>query len=67
MNCNCKYMETIFGLAILIVTIWPDLIGASASRVVVIIAAALLVLHAWSCKNCGMCMPEGKSMRKKRR
>lgn len=63
-NCNCRWAETIFGVVILIVTIWPGLLGASASMWVVIVVAALLVIHAWTCANC--CSVPGKSSKKKK-
>lgn len=55
MHCNCKWTETVLGLVILIITIWPNLLGVSATWWVTLIAAILLVLHAWSCGCCGMC------------
>ena len=67
-NCNCKWTETILGLVILIVTLWPNILGTGASWWVVVIAAILLVVHAWSCGKCGMCMHEEmpRSGRKRR-
>ena len=67
MNCNCKWVETVLGLVILVVTIWPGILGAGATRWVVIVAAALLLIHAWKCQNCGTCMPETASKKKGRR
>ncbi len=64
-NCNCKWAETIFGVVILVVSIWPGIFGTSATRWIVIVAAALLVLHAWKCGNCGTCGPESTSRSRK--
>ena len=64
-NCNCRSTETVLGIVILIVIFWPALLGAIASKWIVIVAAVLLVLHAWSCKNCGIHMSE--EIPKKRR
>lgn len=47
-NCNCRWTETILGVVILIVTLWPALLGVSASMWVTIIAAVVLILHAWT-------------------
>ncbi len=73
MNCNCRWCELILGLVILVVTIWPGIIGATASMWVVIIGAALLVLHSLfhhKC-GCGMCMEKmpakAKKSKRKRR
>jgi len=46
--------DLILGLIILIVTIWPTILGATASMWVVIVAAALLVLHGLFCSKCKM-------------
>ena len=59
MNCNCKYTETILGIVIL-VFVWVDFY----SKWIITIAAALLIIHALTCKNCGACqtcMPDAKS------
>jgi len=64
-NCNCRWTETILGVVILIVTLWPALLGNSVSMWIVIITAVLLILHAWTCKNCAYMMP--REMPKKRR
>ena len=67
-NCNCRWTETILGVAILIVTLWPNFLGISASWWIVVVAAVILILHAWSCKNCGMYMHgEMPAARRKRR
>jgi len=58
MGCNCKWTEIVLGLVILIVTIW-DLFSAQAELWITIVAAALLVLHALACKNCGSCKTTG--------
>lgn len=63
---NCKWTHGVLGLAILVVTLWPNLIGAMASKWVVIIAALIVLVHACACKNCS-CGAMGKEMPKKRR
>lgn len=55
MGCNCRWCETILALIILVFALF---VNASWGEWVVIIAAVLLLIHAWSCKNCGTCMPE---------
>ena len=47
--CNCKWTEIIIALVILILTLF---VTASWSQWVVIIAAVVLLLHAFMCKNC---------------
>jgi phosphatidylglycerophosphate synthase len=67
MECNCKWTETILALVIIVFAFWE----VTYSMWIIIIAAVLLLIHAFRCKNCGTCMPE-KGMqvsgsRKKRR
>ena len=64
-HCNCKWTETIIGVVILVVTLWPNLLGASVSWWLTVIAAAILILHAWRCS--GVCMPREMSMQAARR
>jgi hypothetical protein len=52
MGCNCKTVESILAIVILIVAIMPDLLGNTGSMWITIIAAALLLLHALMCKKC---------------
>jgi len=52
MHCNCKWTDTVLGLVILVVTLWPNLLGSSASWWVTLVAAVLVVLHAWSHSHC---------------
>ena len=69
MGCNCKLTEIILGVVILVWILWTDLLGIP-SKWVIIIAAALLLLHAFRCdRGCGVAnMPKAKkSSRKKRR
>lgn len=46
--------DVFLGLVILIVTIWPGLLGAAVSMWVVIIAAILLIIHGLFCRSCKM-------------
>ena len=57
MGCNCKWTEIVIGLVILIFTIWPGIIGVTASWWVIVIAAIVLILHAFMCKPCSTCAP----------
>jgi len=57
MGCNCKWLEIVIAVVILVVTIWPGIIGATGSWWVTIIAAALLLIHALKCGCRGMCGP----------
>ena len=58
MGCNCKWTETILALVILVFAIWPSLIPQVQGSWIIIVAAVLLLIHAWTCKNCGTCIPE---------
>jgi len=64
MNCNCKWTESILGLAIFVVTLWPSLLNAMLNKWIVILAAVLLVMHAWGCHNCA-CMKEMPKKKKR--
>ena len=55
MYCKCNWTETIIGIVILIVALWPDLVGDKLSNWVLILAAILLILHAWTCNGIKMC------------
>jgi hypothetical protein len=67
MGCNCKMMEIIVAIAILVATIWPNLLGANISWWVVVIAAAVLLLHALKCGCAGMCADGAKVSGKKKK
>jgi len=67
MECNCKWTEVIIALVILIVVIWPDLLGMSVSWWITIIAAVVLLAHAFMCKNCGSCKTDAEAGMKKSR
>jgi len=50
MGCNCKYVETVLGIIIIVFAWWQ----VGASQWIITIAAALLILHALKCTNCGV-------------
>ena len=58
MTC-ANWMLTIFGAAILVFTIWPTLIG-SATKWVIIVLAALIILTAWTAVQCKCCKNKKK-------
>jgi hypothetical protein len=49
--CNCKQSEIIYGVVILLFTIWKT----AASQALVVIAAILLIIHALRCKDIAAC------------
>ena len=61
MGCNCKLTEIIIGVVIIVFALWQ--IGAS--QWIVTIAAALLILHALKCENCGVKVSSTKKKRGK--
>ena len=65
MNCNCKWTQTILGLLILLVVIWPGIFSAVVNKWILIVVAILLVLHSFCCKSCGV--HKHAEMPKKRR
>lgn len=58
MGCNCKVTNTILGLIAFVFTVWP----IAASKWIVSIAAALVVVHALCCRNCASCESEEKQV-----
>lgn len=56
MNVNCKHAETILGIIIIVFAWW--IIGAS--QWIITIAAALLIIHAMKCDNCGVNVSSSK-------
>ena len=68
MGCKCRLTETIIAVVIILFTWWQ--VGTGVSQWIVTVAAALLILHSFSCGNCGICktcMPEGKSKSKSKK
>ena len=51
MGYNCKTTEVILALIIIIFSF----MSWSSSKWVIIVAAVLLLIHAFSCKDCGAC------------
>ena len=67
---KCKGVQGILSAVIIILALWPNIIGAVASKWVIVVAGALILIHSFGCKACGECMPEmtdKKSSKKKRR
>jgi len=50
MGCNCKHVEIVLGIIIIVFAWWQT----GASQLIITIAAALLILHALKCTNCGV-------------
>lgn len=62
MGCNCKMMEAIIGIVVIVFALWMT----TASKWILVIAGVLLLLHSFKCK--GACaMPEAKSKGKKKK
>jgi hypothetical protein len=56
MNCNCTWTNTILAIIIIVFAFWVT----AWSQWVVVIAAALILIHAWMHKNCQSCgVPTG--------
>lgn len=45
---NCKWIEILLAIVAIVFTLWPT----AYSKWVVVIAAALILIHALSCKMC---------------
>jgi len=66
MNCNCRWTEFVVAVLVLVFTIWPtQIFAAKASWWLVVIAAAVLLVHSLMCSKChGLCTM-GKGRKKK--
>jgi hypothetical protein len=64
MDCKCNWVEVLVGIVVVVLALWPDILGLEISKWVLVIAGALLIIHALVCKNCKSCNVEGKSMAK---
>ena len=51
--CNCKATEIVLGLIILVFAFWQTMY----SKWIIVVAAAILVIHGLMCKNMSNCMP----------
>ncbi len=50
---NCRWIQNLVAVIIAVLALWPDLIGASASKWVIVIGAVVLLLHGCCCSACG--------------
>jgi len=57
-----SWCEGITAIVILIVTLWPEIIGSTASYWVTIVAAVALLIHSFGCHKCfgGAAMSKSK-------
>ncbi|MBI2043375.1 hypothetical protein HYT25_03230 [Candidatus Pacearchaeota archaeon] len=54
MYMHCGWIQTILSALILVFVIWPTSVFSSAvSQWIVVISAALLLIHALVCHKCG--------------
>jgi len=60
MGCNCKYIEIVLGLVIIVFAWWQ----VGASQWIITVAAALLILHALKCDNCSVNVSSIKGKKK---
>lgn len=67
MENYCKWLKMALPALILVFVIWPDLV--SFSRLIVVVSAALLLVHEFACKkHCdGVCGEEEKKPKKKKK
>jgi len=65
MDVNCGWVQTVLSALILVFVIWPtQILSAAVSWWIVVISAALLLVHALSCKKCGgLCCGIGTDMK----
>ncbi len=48
--CNCKMTEAIIAILVIVFALWVT----PWSQWIVVIAAAVLLIHSFACKSCGM-------------
>ena len=67
MEDYCKWLKSLLPALILVFALWPDLV--SFSRWIVVISAALLLVHQHACKSCysGSCETDMKEKPKKKK
>ena len=68
MGCNCKMFEIIIAIILIVFAFMEGVSGLNMW--VIVIAAIVLLLHAWRCKNCGVCAVDdgaGKGKKKSRK
>ena len=56
---NCKWLEVVLALIVIVFAVWQSMY----SQWVIVIAAAIILLHALMCKSCHV--GHGMHMRKK--
>lgn len=61
--CNCKYLEAVFALLILIFSF----VSTAYSKWVIVISALVLLIHSVSCNCHTVCKTESKPKAKRRR
>jgi hypothetical protein len=54
MACGNTIM-TVLAAIILIANVWPNIVGAEATKWVTIIAAVVLIVAAWTVCDCRLC------------
>lgn len=59
MNCDCRWVEIPLGIVVILFTWWT----IPYAMWIVTVAAALLIIHALTCKNCKACKTDMKPMK----
>jgi len=62
MNCNCNWTETILAVILIVFSVIVDV---TWSKWVVFGVGVILIIHAWTCQNCGTCKPKMPKAKKK--
>ena len=50
--CGHNIWNTLGAVVILVLALWPQLLSASVSNLVIIVVAALMLLHGLVCRKC---------------
>lgn len=64
MRCNCRWTEGVLAAVIIVFAVWPTLIfSATVSKWIVVVAAAILLVHALKFHPEHYSSSEGRSRR----
>lgn len=63
---NCGWIQAVLAVLILVFAFWPtQIVSSTVSMWIVIVSAALLLIHAVVCMKCnGICAPMSKKRRR---
>ena len=64
MTC-ANWMLTVGAALIIVLSFWPEFVGASASKWVIVVTAVVMLVITWTIVECKPCMAMKKKGKKK--